>query len=101
MVRRETQNVDAVGGIIADEMGLGKTIQMITLMLHKHDIATIADPDRSRKRNASCTKYKINCTLIVCPLSLMDHWEAEIKKFTKRGRFVIYKYHGNNRLKDV
>ena len=27
--------------------------------------------------------------------------QNEIKRFTNRGRFVIYKYHGNNRLKDV
>ena len=31
----------------------------------------------------------------------MDHWEREIKKWATRGKLVVYKYHGNNRLKDV
>ena len=43
MIKRETHNIEnqPYGGIIADEMGLGKTMQMIALMLHKHDIPEI------------------------------------------------------------
>ncbi|XP_065856526.1 protein CHROMATIN REMODELING 19 isoform X2 [Euphorbia lathyris] len=66
------------GAILADEMGLGKTIQAITyLMLLKH---LNNDPGPH---------------LIVCPASLLENWERELKKWCPS--FSVLQYHGANR----
>jgi len=99
MIGRETHSADdqPFGGIIADEMGLGKTMQMIALMLHRHDIPQRVDPPSKQKREF----LKSSSTLIVCPVSVLNHWHSEIQKHTKRGKLVATKYHGNGRCKDV
>uniref|UniRef100_A0A915BSU6 Chromodomain-helicase-DNA-binding protein 1-like protein n=1 Tax=Parascaris univalens TaxID=6257 RepID=A0A915BSU6_PARUN len=51
------------GGIIADEMGLGKTCEAISAVW----ILTKAE--------------KLRPHLIICPLSVVDHWEKELKRF--------------------
>uniref|UniRef100_A0A2N9J7G3 Helicase ATP-binding domain-containing protein n=1 Tax=Fagus sylvatica TaxID=28930 RepID=A0A2N9J7G3_FAGSY len=61
--------------ILADEMGLGKTIQAITyltLLKHLHN-----DPGPH---------------LIVCPASVLENWERELKKWCPS--FSILQYHG-------
>ncbi|CAD2217209.1 DNA repair protein RAD16 [Angomonas deanei] len=71
MVRQEQSEVK--GGILADEMGMGKTIQTIALMLSR----TVQGP-----------------TLVVCPVSSMMQWEAEIKEHVVPGTLsivVVYK----------
>jgi SWI/SNF-related matrix-associated actin-dependent regulator 1 of chromatin subfamily A len=63
------------GAILADEMGLGKTIQAITyltLLKHLHN-----DPGPH---------------LIVCPASVLENWERELKKWCPS--FSILQYHG-------
>ncbi|XP_015576496.2 protein CHROMATIN REMODELING 19 [Ricinus communis] len=63
------------GAILADEMGLGKTIQAITyLMLLKH---LNDDPGPH---------------LIVCPASVLENWERELKKWCPS--FSVLQYHG-------
>ena len=59
LIKRELSFVPA--SILADEMGLGKTVQMIATCL-SDDVAT-------------------NPTLVVCDLSLVKQWEAEIKQY--------------------
>ncbi|XP_019192101.1 PREDICTED: protein CHROMATIN REMODELING 19 [Ipomoea nil] len=66
------------GAILADEMGLGKTIQAITyltLLKHLED-----DPGPH---------------LIVCPASLLENWERELKKWCPD--FTVLQYHGASR----
>ncbi|KAI3814094.1 hypothetical protein L1987_18839 [Smallanthus sonchifolius] len=66
------------GAILADEMGLGKTIQAITyltLLNHLED-----DPGPH---------------LIVCPASVLENWEREIKKWCPS--FTVLQYHGAGR----
>ncbi|KAF6174614.1 hypothetical protein GIB67_006266 [Kingdonia uniflora] len=66
------------GAILADEMGLGKTIQAITyltLLRHLDD-----DPGPH---------------LIVCPASLLENWERELKKWCPS--FSVLQYHGTGR----
>ncbi|CAN1336242.1 Protein CHROMATIN REMODELING 19 [Linum perenne] len=66
------------GAILADEMGLGKTIQAITyLMLLKH---LNDDPGPH---------------LIVCPASVLENWERELKKWCPS--FSVIQYHGATR----
>ncbi|CAL1380659.1 unnamed protein product [Linum trigynum] len=66
------------GAILADEMGLGKTIQAITyLMLLKH---LNDDPGPH---------------LIVCPASVLENWERELKRWCPS--FSVLQYHGTTR----
>ncbi|XP_015894276.3 protein CHROMATIN REMODELING 19 isoform X2 [Ziziphus jujuba] len=63
------------GAILADEMGLGKTIQAITyLTLLKH-LNNNPGPH-----------------LIVCPASVLENWERELKKWCPS--FSVLQYHG-------
>ncbi|CAA7391173.1 unnamed protein product [Spirodela intermedia] len=66
------------GAILADEMGLGKTVQAVTyLNLLKH-----LDNDPGPH-------------LIVCPASLLENWERELKKWCPS--FSIILFHGAGR----
>ncbi|KAK3143966.1 hypothetical protein QOZ80_4AG0307200 [Eleusine coracana subsp. coracana] len=66
------------GAILADEMGLGKTVQAVTyltLLRHLYD-----DPGPH---------------LIVCPASVLENWERELKKWCPS--FSIIMFHGAGR----
>ncbi|KAL2557686.1 Protein CHROMATIN REMODELING 19 [Forsythia ovata] len=66
------------GAILADEMGLGKTVQAITylaLLRHLED-----DPGPH---------------LIVCPASVLENWERELRKWIPS--FTVLQYHGASR----
>ncbi|XP_050233691.1 protein CHROMATIN REMODELING 19 [Mercurialis annua] len=66
------------GAILADEMGLGKTIQAITyLMLLKY------------------MKDDPGPHLVVCPASVLENWERELKKWCPS--FSVLQYHGATR----
>ncbi|MFT4244972.1 MAG: DEAD/DEAH box helicase [Micrococcaceae bacterium] len=66
-----------LGVILADDMGLGKTLQLIALVLHERP-------------------QKLGPTLVICPMSVVGNWEAEIKRFTPR--LKVYIHHGTKRL---
>lgn len=36
-------------------------------------------------------------TLVICPASLLQQWEGEVERRTKRGLLSIELFHGNNR----
>lgn len=57
--------------IIADEMGLGKTLQAIAAAVAKKQI------------------FDFQKTLIVCPASLKEQWQSEIKKFTGLSAHIL------------
>ena len=65
------------GGCLADDMGLGKTLQTLCFFQKLYD---------------ENKKIKL---LIVCPTSLIYNWQAEIDKFTKGLKYIIY--HGTER----
>lgn len=66
------------GAILADEMGLGKTVQAITyLTLLKH-LHNDSGPH-----------------LIVCPASVLENWERELRRWCPS--FSVLQYHGAGR----
>ncbi|CAB9507222.1 regulator of chromatin subfamily A member 3-like 1 [Seminavis robusta] len=69
------------GGMLCDEMGLGKTLQMISLIL-------AAPP---------ATATAPQCTLIVCPVSVMANWEQQIGMHVEEGALSVGIYQGPSR----
>jgi SNF2 family DNA or RNA helicase len=67
MIERENETIGS-GGLLCDEMGLGKTFSTIGLFLNK----------------------KVENTLILGPLAVLDQWAAAIKK-TSIALFVVEK----------
>lgn len=68
------------GCILADDMGLGKTLQILCFIdWHNKYINRGAKP-----------------YIIVSPVSLLDNWNNEIKKFLKAGTFNPIVLHGSN-----
>ncbi|XP_010031449.2 DNA repair protein RAD5A isoform X2 [Eucalyptus grandis] len=119
----------ARGGILADAMGLGKTIMTIALLLtHKErgeslgslnitqplnegsEIAnTLEQSPNSSKRENKFSGFKrlmkqrmLNggC-LIVCPMTLLGQWKAEIETHVQPGSLSVYVHYGQSRPKDA
>jgi SNF2 family DNA or RNA helicase len=67
---------EGCGCILGDEMGLGKTLQIITL---------ITERNNKKKRPA----------LIISPVSLLENWLREFKKFSPE--INVYIHHGPKR----
>jgi len=70
-----------LGACLADDMGLGKTIQLISFLLTLQEEEFLTNP-----------------VLIVCPTSVLNNWEREIKKFAPTLKVIIH--HGENRKKN-
>ena len=70
-----------VGAILADDMGLGKTVQAI---------AMLASEREDFERDA------LGPTLVVCPMSVVKQWGAEIARFAPSLR--VHLHHGTGRL---
>ncbi len=67
-----------LGACLADDMGLGKTIQLIAFLLNLKQENGLEKP-----------------TLLVCPTSVINNWEREVKKFAPKLKTVIH--HGDKR----
>lgn len=63
---------DKHGGIVADEMGLGKTCQAIGT------IVCLLNLNSSGRH------------LVICPLSVMEHWQNELSRFMS---FFKFRFH--------
>lgn len=80
------------GAILADEMGLGKTLQVITLLWTLLKQSPIHG-ERSVVKKA----------LIVCPVTLIDNWRKEFRKWLgldRLGVFVLDDKSRKNKLSD-
>ena len=72
------------GGILADDMGLGKTVQLLALISHP-----VSDVGGKAKPTGKAP------TLIVCPVSLVRHWEVHAAQFLPKSKVGVY--YGDNR----
>lgn len=70
----------SLGACLADDMGLGKTIQLTAFILNLHNQKKLTQP-----------------TLVVCPTSVLNNWEREVKKFAPTLSTLIH--HGDRRAK--
>ncbi|PUZ75895.1 hypothetical protein GQ55_1G246400 [Panicum hallii var. hallii] len=114
------------GGILADAMGLGKTIMTIALLLSDSSKGCITTQNTTHisgeasglgesqdavKKLASPFSFSRQRTLkapligggnlIICPMTLISQWKAEIEAHTKAGAVNIYVHYGQNRPKDA
>ena len=67
-----------LGACLADDMGLGKTVQLIGFLLNLKQQKLLKKP-----------------TLLVCPTSVINNWEREVKKFAPKLKAMIH--HGSAR----
>jgi hypothetical protein len=70
-----------VGGILADDMGLGKTVQAIAMLASERE---------------ELGAETLGPTLVVCPMSVVKQWCAEIARFAPSLR--VHPHHGSLRL---
>ena len=69
-------------GLLADDMGLGKTLESICIL-----------------RRAYEETYTRQHSLILCPKSVLHHWEREINSYYPQ--LQVYPYHGPNRKRNL
>jgi TATA-binding protein-associated factor len=71
-------------GILCDDMGLGKTLQTICIVASDHHLRA---EDYSQTKSIESRPLP---SLIVCPPSLLGHWEVEINNFAPFLKVGIY-----------
>ncbi|KAK6235115.1 hypothetical protein SCA6_010452 [Theobroma cacao] len=124
-------NQMARGGILADAMGLGKTIMTIALLVTHSERGGLSDsqsPDQlsdqggevsdifgqSSNSVKNATKFRdfdklskqknklVNGgNLIICPMTLLGQWKAEIETHVQPGSLSLYVHYGQSRPKDA
>ncbi|XP_028808168.1 DNA repair protein RAD5A [Neltuma alba] len=120
----------ARGGILADAMGLGKTIMTIALLVAHSGTggsssSQLMDQPLSESevndmvQNSSNVPKKANKfssfdklrkqrnaltnggSLIICPMTLLGQWKAEIETHVQPGSLSLYVHYGQSRPKDA
>ncbi|CAN1193201.1 DNA repair protein RAD5A [Linum perenne] len=117
----------ARGGILADAMGLGKTIMTIALLLtHSEksesssskslnlssEVGAVCDASNQSLSPPNGTQHSglqakqrkaLSCggNLIICPMTLLGQWKAEIETHSDPGSLSLYTHYGQSRAKDA
>ncbi|CAI5992131.1 unnamed protein product [Closterium sp. NIES-64] len=93
------------GGILADDMGLGKTLSLLSLVASTS--AAAADAGETQAIGTSSTGAadgvqgeQSRATLVVCPLSVLSNWTAQLAEHVAPGALSYYVYHGAERVRD-
>ncbi|KAJ1672040.1 TATA-binding protein-associated factor mot1 [Coemansia sp. RSA 25] len=72
-------------GVLCDDMGLGKTLQTICVMASDHFLR------QQKGGSGGGTDYRQSLpSLVVCPPTLISHWEQEIRHYTENLRPMCY-----------
>lgn len=71
-------------GILCDDMGLGKTLQTICIVSSDHHIR-----EENFKETGSA-EYRKLPSLVICPPSLIGHWEQEINQYAPFMKVLVY-----------
>ncbi|KAJ2693826.1 TATA-binding protein-associated factor mot1 [Coemansia sp. IMI 209128] len=71
-------------GVLCDDMGLGKTLQTICMVASDHYLR------RQRFADANAADCQPLPSLVVCPPTLISHWEQEIRHYTENLRPMCY-----------
>jgi SNF2 family DNA or RNA helicase len=93
-----------LGGLLADEMGLGKTLSILSLLVDDESrsaaqaFAQKAPPLTTDANNLRQQVVNSRATLLLCPLSTMVNWKAQIHEHLAPGIKWTY-YHGADRTK--
>ena len=88
---RRPINHHAQGSILADDMGLGKTLTSLALIVSSKNAA---------EAFANTTEKLAKATLVICPLSTLANWEAEIHKHLDLNitKYAIYRGEARKKL---
>ena len=72
------------GGILADDMGLGKTLQTLAWLVW------LREQDDTHPNGQPAQAPVKKPSLVVCPKSVMDNWQAEAERFAPGLRVKIW-----------
>ncbi|KAJ2111390.1 TATA-binding protein-associated factor mot1, partial [Coemansia sp. RSA 922] len=71
-------------GVLCDDMGLGKTLQTICIVASDHYLR------QQRFADVNAADCQPLPSLVVCPPTLISHWEQEIRHYTENLRPMCY-----------
>ncbi|KAB5519293.1 hypothetical protein DKX38_023612 [Salix brachista] len=111
------------GGIFADDYGMGETLTLLSLIAFdkagnvpeevsvssgkKRRRVSEKDAGEPKKESSggmadkSSSALVAKQTLIVSPSSVCSTWKNQLKEHTESGSLKLYKYYGENKIKDV
>jgi len=89
-----------LGGILADEMGLGKTHQVMALLLAVNGSWKTRgrDEEPDGETAPAVPEGPPGPSLVVCPRSVLDHWETKVRAHAPSLDPLVY--HGHERERE-